>query len=131
MRYLLDSVWVALGAAIGANARYWLGYVLSSRGFPDFPWPTLLVNVTGSLALGAFLALTVTHGWGHGSRLFVAVGICGGFTTFSAFSAEMVRLIEERQIAPAMGYFLASNLLSISACLAGAHFARLLWRGTT
>ena len=127
MRFLEESIYVAAGAALGANARYWLGYWLVGRTHAGFPWHTLIINVSGSLALGAFVALALVHGWGHNWRLFFVVGLCGGFTTFSAFSAEMIRLMEERQMFAAAGYFLGSNFLSIGACFLGAHFARILW----
>ena len=127
MRFLSESLYVAGGAALGANARYWLGYWFVGRTHANFPWHTLLINVSGSLALGAFVALALVHGWSHNWRLFFAVGLCGGFTTFSAYSAEMVRLLEERQWTSAAGYILLSNVLCISACFAGAHLARILW----
>jgi CrcB protein len=127
MRFLLDSGLVALGAALGANARYWTGYWFVGKEHYGFPWHTLLINVAGSLVLGAFLSLSLIHGWGHGWRLLVAVGICGGFTTFSAFSADFVRLMEEGQAVAAAGYFIGTNVFSILACLGGAHFARVVW----
>ena len=129
MKYFVDSLYVALGAAVGANARYWISVWFVGRAHSNFPWQTLFINVSGSLVLGAFLALALTHGWSHHWRLAVAVGLCAGYTTFSSFSAEMVRLMEERNWNAALSYFLASNVLSIAACLAGAHFARVLWSG--
>ncbi|MGI8923507.1 MAG: FluC/FEX family fluoride channel [Fimbriimonadales bacterium] len=55
---------------------------------PTIPWHTLMINVSGSLVLGAFMALALAKGWGTGWRLLIAVGFAGGFTTFSAFAAE-------------------------------------------
>ena len=120
-----DSLFIALGAAIGANLRYWFGYWLVGKEHPGFPWHTLIVNVSGSLALVAIMALAFAKGWGHGWRLFAAVGICGGYTTFSTFSAEIVRLFEEREFQQALTYAIGSNVLSILGCPAGAHFARM------
>lgn len=127
MHPLVDGLAIAAGAAIGANLRYWIGYGVVGRLHPNFPWHTLLVNVTGSLALGAFMAVALTKGWSHGWRLFAAVGICGGYTTFSTFSAETVRLFEEGHTLLGTAYVAVSNLASIGACLLGAHFARLIW----
>src|SRR5450432_1244079 len=90
MRHLSNSLWIALGAAIGANARYWIGYMCNRAGAPEFPWPTLLINVLGSLLLGMFSAAALERGFGWPSRLFFAVGLCGGFTTFSTFSFEVI-----------------------------------------
>jgi CrcB protein len=123
--FITDSLAVAGGAAIGANARYWLGYWIVGRGHAGFPWHTLLINVTGSLALGAIMAVALAKGWGHGWRLFAAVGVCGGYTTFSTFSAEVVQLFEEGKLAGALSYVALTNVICIVACLAGVHLARL------
>jgi CrcB protein len=82
------------------------------------------INILGSLILGAFLSASMAVGLSHQWRLFVAVGLCGGFTTFSAFSADTVTLIEEGAYVPAFLYVLGSCALSIAACFAGAHFVR-------
>lgn len=124
--FVWDSLAVAGGAAIGANVRYWLSYWFVGKGHAEFPWHTLLINVTGSLALGAIMALALAKGWGHGWRLFAAVGLCGGYTTFSTFSAEVVQLFEDGKLGGAISYIVLSNLGCILACLAGAHLARLI-----
>ena len=115
---------IAVGAAIGANARYWIGYWVTGKLGPAFPYSTLGINVAGSLILGAFLSAAMATGLSHQWRLFVAVGLCGGFTTFSAFSADTVILIEEGAYVPAFLYVLGSCVLSIAGCFAGAHLVR-------
>src|SRR5690606_7911733 len=87
---------VALGGAIGASARYGASVAVGHLWRTSFPFATLLVNVVGSLAMGllvGWLARTLPA-WQNEARLFVAVGILGGFTTFSAFSLDIVTLFE-------------------------------------
>lgn len=124
MRYLTESIYVAMGAAIGANARYWIGYFAKAISQP-FPWPTLIINILGSMLLGAFSATALLKGWGWQGRLFFAVGICGGFTTFSTFSFEVLDLFYEKSWRMAGLYATVSFVLSVAGCLAGGHFARI------
>lgn len=74
--------------------------------------------------IGVYLAMSLRYGWSKSANLLFAVGLCGGFTTFSAYSAEVVRLLEQRQLVPAAGYFLATNILCIVACFAGMQVTR-------
>ena len=119
---------VALGGAIGASCRH-LSNLLALRAFgPSFPAGTLAVNVAGSLLMGllaGYLALRYTGG-GEGLRLFLATGILGGFTTFSAFSLDAVLLWQRGEAAVAVGYVLASVTLSIGGLLGGLSVAKAL-----
>ncbi len=63
MRYILESGYIALGAAIGANARYWFGF-FAKASTQSFPWPTMTINIVGSALLGAFSAAAIMRGWG-------------------------------------------------------------------
>jgi CrcB protein len=86
---------VALGSVIGGEARYLAGVLLQVLG-PGFPWATLFVNGTGSFVIGFYAALTGPDGRVFASsrqRQFVMTGICGGYTTFSAFSLETFQLL--------------------------------------
>jgi CrcB protein len=86
---------VALGSVIGGEARYLIGVLLQVLG-PGFPWATLFVNVTGSFVIGFYAALTAPDGRvfaGTRQRQFVMTGICGGYTTFSAFSLDTFLLL--------------------------------------
>jgi CrcB protein len=118
---------VAAGGGLGAMARYAVGVVLG-RLVPGstWPWPTLTVNVLGGLAMGLLVGwLALRAGAGQESvRLFAAVGLLGGFTTFSAFSLETVLMIERRQFAMAGGYVALSVVLSITALFIGLMVAR-------
>lgn len=113
---------VGLGGALGAMARYGAGLAAVRLGAGDFPWATLFVNVAGGLAMGVLAGTLGAED--HGARQLLGVGVLGGFTTFSAFSIETVRLIEGGQADVALGYALASVLLSISACWIGLLLAR-------
>lgn len=114
---------VAAGGALGAVARYGVGRLLPASGWP---WPTLTVNVVGGLLMGLLAGWLAFRGGAQGEtiRLFAAVGLLGGFTTFSAFSLETALMIEKRQFALASGYVAASVVLSIAALFLGLMIAR-------
>ena len=118
---------VAAGGALGAVARYGVG-VWTLRLFPttQWPWATLAVNVVGGLLMGLLAGWLAFRGGAQSEslRLFAAVGVLGGFTTFSAFSLEAALMIERRQTAMAGGYVLASVILSIAALFLGLMVAR-------
>jgi CrcB protein len=118
---------VGAGGAIGAVARYGL-YVLFGRLWPsDFPLATLTVNILGSIIMGALigvLARTLPV-MGSDIRLFAAVGILGGFTTFSSFSLDTIVLIERGELAQATLYV----VLSVVVCLVGLYLGLLITRG--
>ena len=116
---------VAAGGAIGAGLRH-LVNLGSLRLFgPGFPYGTLAVNIVGSLIMGIFIELLVLKLQGSGNlRLFVATGLLGGFTTFSAFSLDVAVMVERGAIAMAGAYVAASVLLSIGALFAGLWLVR-------
>lgn len=118
---------IAAGGALGAVARYGVG-VWAFRLFPTtaWPWGTLVVNVAGGLLMGLLAGWLAFRSGLHGEsiRLFAAVGVLGGFTTFSAFSLETALMIERRQFAMAGGYVAASVVLSIAALFVGLMVAR-------
>lgn len=112
---------VGIGGAIGSVARYGAG-VLVGRVWPsNFPLATMLVNISGSLAMGLLVGfLTRTSpAWQADARLFVAVGVLGGFTTLSSFSLDTVALIERGEIGQAALYVLGSVAISIAALFVG------------
>jgi CrcB protein len=117
---------VALGGAIGSALRYAVGAALLRPGLAGLPWGTLAVNVTGSLALG-FLARY--FGPPHGSEtLFLAltVGLCGGYTTFSTFTLDMMTMVERGEAGRAALYAAVSVLLAYGALAVGYGAARAL-----
>lgn len=118
---------VAAGGALGAVARYGLG-TLAGRLAPGsvWPWGTFGANLIGGLLMGLVAGWLAFRSGAEGEtiRLFAAVGVLGGFTTFSAFSLETALMIERRQFAMAGGYVVASVVLSIAALFLGLMVAR-------
>lgn len=86
---------------------------------PDYPYGTLIVNVIGGLAIGLYAAYAARHGWGEEWRLLFPVGILGGFTTFSAFTAETSRMSSDGRLDRAIGYVLVSVVGAMAACWIG------------
>jgi CrcB protein len=119
---------VGAGGALGALARYGAGIIFTRAGWIQFPWSTLTVNIAGSFLMGmlAGLLAALTPSWAEEARLFLAVGLLGGFTTFSAFSLDAMLLIERGDILPATGYILASVAISVLALAAGLFLVRAL-----
>ena len=122
----MRSLLVAGGAALGANARYWLGAWASNRFGPDFPWGTLIINATGSFLIGAYLCYDQARGGAQSARLFIAVGMCGGYTTFSTFSWETLKLLQSGNYAGAFANMAGSALLTVFACWLGFVAARAI-----
>ena len=118
---------VMAGGAIGAAMRYGLSRALPV-GADGWPWPTFIANVLGGLAMGV-LAAWVLRGDNSAEplRLFVGVGVLGGFTTFSAFSLEMAQMVERGQIGLSAVYALVSVLVALGALFAGMTAAKAIW----
>lgn len=118
---------VMSGGAIGAGLRYGLSRAVPFAG-AGWPWATFVANVLGGFAMG-ILAAWILRGDNSAEvlRLFVGVGVLGGFTTFSAFSLEIVRMLERGQMVLAAGYAAASVLLAIGALFAGMTAAKAIW----
>jgi len=114
---------VAAGGAIGASARYLASVAVMRALGPGFPWGTMLVNVVGSFLMGV-LIVTLAHLGGTRFAPFLAVGVLGGFTTFSSFSLDAVTLYERGAVAAAAGYVAGSVVLSLAALFAGLVVAR-------
>jgi CrcB protein len=111
-------LYVALGGAAGSLLRYAAGQALGPARPGAFPWHTFAVNVAGSLLLGIVMAL-VPREDPHGLRALLAVGFCGGLTTFSTFGYETVSLLQSRAYAVALAYAGGSFLLALLAVVIG------------
>jgi CrcB protein len=119
---------VALGGAIGSVARFWLTGVMTALTGPRFPWGTLLINILGSLMIGIVAGVTLTPariGMHPDVRIFLMTGICGGFTTFSAFSLQTLELLQSGDTVPALGYAIGSVMLCVVATYAGWALGRV------
>lgn len=112
---------VAVGGALGSMARYGGGVLVGRFWSSSFPLGTMLINIAGSLAMGLFIGWLVrtTPAWQADGRLFVAVGIFGGFTTFSSFSLDAISMLERGEIGPAALYVLVSVIVGIAALYGG------------
>jgi fluoride exporter len=119
-------VLVFVGGGLGATMRHLFNLGAARLLGVSFPWGTLGVNVVGSLAMGLLVAwlATRTEGAGEHLRLFLATGVLGGFTTFSAFSLDAVALWERGAAGAALTYVAASVLISIAALVAGLAIGR-------
>jgi CrcB protein len=115
---------VMIGGAIGAGARHLVGQVMLVRLGPGFPWWTFSINIVGSLLMGVLIGWLALRGGSDTARLFLGVGILGGFTTFSSFSMEFWLLFERGQMAQATAYVLGSVILGIAACGLGLFVMR-------
>jgi fluoride exporter len=120
-------VLVALGGAIGASARYVGNNAVLRLLGAGFPYGTMLVNITGSLAMGLLMGWLATRDGSDNLRLFLGTGILGGFTTFSAFSWDAVLLYQRGETVAALVYVLASIIISILALAAGLAVMRLFF----
>lgn len=113
---------VGLGGAVGAMARFGFGRLLGAGG--AWPWGTFSVNVIGGLLMGLLAGWLAARGGGETMRLLLGVGVLGGFTTFSAFSLEVMLLIERGQVGLAVGYALGSGVAAVGALALGLWLTR-------
>ena len=115
---------VMAGGALGSAGRYLTGrFTLSLLG-PDWPWGTMTVNLVGGLLMGVLTGVLARVSAPEGWRLFLGIGVLGGFTTFSSFSLDTVNMIERGAILPALGYVAASVIGAIAALFAGLSIVR-------
>lgn len=122
----MNVLLVAIGAAIGGVARYLIGGWLASLLGPDFPWGTVFVNVTGSFVIGVVLILVQGGALPAGARPFVAVGILGGYTTFSTYSYETLELIIDGNYEVAVINVFVQLVLGLIGVYLGVVLGRLI-----
>jgi CrcB protein len=122
------TFWVAVGGALGSVARYWMAVAVARMAGDAFPWGTLLINITGSFVIAYFGTMTSPGGARPASiemRLFVMVGLCGGYTTFSAFSMQTIELLRGGEAGRAIAYIIASVALCLTGTVLGFYAAPL------
>lgn len=118
---------ISAGAVLGANARYWIGTWAAEKWGSAFPYGTLLINLSGSLLLGVFMALTAERAViDPRIRLLVATGFLGAYTTFSTFTYESVSLLLKGAVVPGLLNALGSTMLGLLAVAAGIWIGKSL-----
>jgi fluoride exporter len=122
----MNVLLVALGGAIGSAARYLAGAFIANRFGPDFPWGTFIVNVSGSFLIGVILSFVGGGQLPAGARPFLAVGIMGGYTTFSTYSNETLQLIEGGEFGAAMFNALGQVVVGLVGVYLGVILGRAL-----
>ena len=126
MRFVL----ICMGGAVGTGARYLLGGVVARWAGPDFPYGTLLINVLGSFLIGLVQQVGLSSLLiPEALRLALAIGVLGGFTTYSSFSYETIKLLEAGSWAAAIAYVALTTALCLACCAAGLSLGRVLIEG--
>jgi CrcB protein len=121
-----DLALVAVGGAFGSVLRYSVGRLMGPQADVTIPWHTLAVNVTGAFAIGLLLVIAAKGGWPGWWRPLIAVGVLGGYTTFSTFSLEVVELALHGRIAASAAYAGGSLAAGVAGCAAGIAVGRSL-----
>lgn len=123
----VDIAAVVVGAGIGGGLRYVVGGWMAERWGTAFPWHTLVINVSGAFLLGVLMAVSVQRGLvSPEMRLFLGVGVLGGFTTFSTLSYETVALLEQGFVVQGAANMFGSGVLGIAAAIAGLILGRAI-----
>lgn len=123
----MNLLFVLAGGALGSGARYLVSTWMADRFGIAFPWGTLTVNVVGSFIIGVIATLADELGSvGPNARIFLVVGVLGGFTTFSSFSLETLRLAEQDELTRAAGNIAANLVLAVGAAFLGIIAVRWL-----
>jgi CrcB protein len=120
-----DLAAVAAGGAVGAVLRYLVGKAMGPQADASVPWHTFVVNLTGAFVLGALIAVAARHGWPGWWRPFLAVGILGGYTTFSTYAIESVELVLRGQGTLGVAYGFGTVALGMLAGWLGLIVGRL------
>ena len=121
------TLWIGLGGALGAILRHFMNIGIARVAGSDFPWHTMVINITGSFVMGLLISLMAQR-WNVSNevRAFLTTGILGGYTTFSAFSLDFALLVERKSYALAGAYALGSVVVSIVAIFIGLALGRAL-----
>jgi len=121
-----EALWVGLGGFVGANARYFLGLWVATRFGTTFPYGTFIINITGSFILGLIMGTLEGHVLSPVVRLSAGIGFVGAYTTFSTWTYETLRLIENGSVLLATVNLLGSVLAGLLAAVGGLATGRVL-----
>ena len=130
-RLKTEYLWIALGSALGGMARYWLSGVVARRFGEAFPVGTLIVNATGSFAIGFIATMSDPGGrllMSVTTRQFIMVGVLGGYTTFSSFSLQTLNLARDAEWLYACANVVLSVMLCLLSVWCGHVVARMIHR---
>jgi CrcB protein len=121
------TLWIGLGGALGAMLRHFLNIWIARMAGSDFPWHTMVINISGSFVMGLLISLMALR-WNVGNdlRAFLTTGILGGYTTFSAFSLDFAVLVERKAFVLAGAYAFGSVVVSLLAIFVGMALTRAL-----
>ena len=122
MKYLA----IGFGGFVGANARYLVGGWVSDRWGHEFPWGTMVINITGSFILGFFSTLALRYAWSAQWRNVIAIGFVGAYTTFSTFEYETFQLAQNGALLRAAANAMGSLAAGFFAAWIGVRFAGLI-----
>jgi fluoride exporter len=120
------GIGLVVAGAIGAPARYLVDSFVQDRTVGDLPWGTFVINMTGSLLLGLITGAALYHAFPSTPKIWLGTGFCGAYTTFSTFTFETIRLLEEGEVANALRYAAGSLLAGASAAAIGLAIAAAL-----
>lgn len=121
----MTALWVACAGSLGAVSRFVVDGAIRHRRSTEFPWATVLINVTGSLLLGFIVGVVLFHGVSRELQLIAGVGFCGGYTTFSTASVETIRLMQRRRYWAGAFNAIGTLLITVAAAAAGMAVAAL------
>jgi len=123
----VEYIIIGIGGILGANARYVVANWASQRLGADFPYGTLIINVSGSFLLGFFMAFALNRAFLHPNyRLFVATGFCGAYTTFSTFTYESLRLLQDGSFVLGFANMIGSLLVGMFAVFLGFVIGKMI-----
>ncbi len=117
---------ISAGGSIGAVFRYLIFVLFEKTTTTTFPWPTLVINITGAFVIGFLWGWFDRFYVSPGIRMLIFIGILGSFTTFSTFAFDVFSLVHDGQIKNVIFYILGTNVLGIGLAFAGFYLARLM-----
>ncbi|GAB4320230.1 MAG: fluoride efflux transporter CrcB [Bacteroidales bacterium] len=123
----IKVLYLITGGAAGTLMRYFVSGLVHRYSGAGFPWGTLFVNVSGALIMGILWGIFEVRGYSSPVRIFLLIGLLGGYTTFSSFAIETLNLWREGEYWPAVAYVAMSNILGFAAVAGGFLLSRMIF----